>query len=164
MTHSLAAQALGPLVLGLLAAIALLPSAAMADDLLDRYQVASDAKTAQIQAFYVARVPELAQVMPVMSWDDAFAAVATCTLAGQRAERGDDGAEAYVAAMEAWAALPVNSLAGLAAGMAAVLSDDLAIALAQDCGGMDLSMQRMEDSGMLSLMQQPGVMDRLLAE
>lgn len=154
--------------LAVLAAIALLPTAAptaaLADNLLDRYGVASDAKAEQMRAFYISRVPEMADVMPEMGWDDAIAAVTACTLNGVRQARGEEAAEAYVAAMEAWAAIPVNSFGDMAEGLSGALSDDLAIRLAQDCGALDLSMQRMQDSGMMALVQQPGVMERLMAE
>jgi hypothetical protein len=148
----------------LIAALALLPGAAFADDLLDRYEVASVAKAEQMEAFYAERVPELLEVLPEMGWDDEIAAVAQCTLDGVRAERGEAGAEEYVAAMETWADVPVTSFTQMAEGQPAVLSDDLAMQLTMDCGGMDLAMERMSASGMMELIQDPSIMERLMAE
>jgi hypothetical protein len=145
-------------------ALVFLPGSLFADALMDRYQAANDAKATQMEEFYVSRVPELAGVMPEMGWDDEIAAVAACTLDGVRAERGEDGAEAYVAAMEEWATVPVTSMMTLAEGMPAVLSDDLAVRLATECGGMELGMRRMQESGMMAIIQDPEVMQRLIAE
>ena len=150
--------------LALAALLALAPLPALADALLDRWQAANVAKSDIMAAFYVSRVPEIAAVLPETGWDDQIAAVAQCTLDGVRAERGEDGAEAYVAAMEAWAAIPVTSFAGMAEGLPAVLSDELAMRLSMDCGGMDLAMERMTATGMLELIQQPDVMQRLMAD
>jgi hypothetical protein len=145
---------------------ALIPLAlpAAADDLLDRYEAASNAVQDNMIAFYETRVPELVAVMPEMGWDDELAAVAQCTLDGIRAERGEDGAEEYVAAMETWGETEITSFMTMAEGMPAVLSDDLALQLSMDCGGMDIAMERMQSSGMMELIQDPSVMERLMAE
>jgi hypothetical protein len=144
--------------------VALLPQAVLADALLDRYQAAAVTKADQMEAFFVARVPELAEVLPEMGWDDELAVVAACILDGQRAERGEAGAEAYVAALEEWALIVPTSFMTMADGMPVVLSDDLALRLNESCGGIEISMQRMQDSGMMAMIQDPAVMERLIAD
>jgi hypothetical protein len=137
---------------------------AAADALLDRYELASEALADNMTNFYQSKVPELAAVLPEMGWDDEIAAVAQCTLDGVRAARGEDGATEYVAALETWAGTPITSFVGMADGQPAVLSDALAIQLATDCGGLELGMRRMQESGMMALIQDPSVMERLMAE
>ena len=151
-----------PLALAALCALSF-PALASADALLDRNQAASTAQAQASQAFLVARVPELAAVLPPSEWTPEMIAVAECTLDGVRAERGDAGVEEFVAATEEWAAMPVTSFTGMGENMPAVLSDSLSMELAQSCGGMELAMRQMQESGMLAVLQQPDVMQRLMA-
>lgn len=151
-----------PLALAAVVAAAL-PALARADALLDRYQAASTAQATAMQAFLTERVPELAAVLPPTTWDDDSIAVARCTLDGVRAARGDAGVEAFVAATEEWAAVPVTSFGGMGANMPEVLSDSLSMELAQSCGGMELAMRQMQESGMMAVLQRPDVMERLMA-
>lgn len=148
-----------------LAALCLLslPAIAGADPLLDRYQAASTAQAEAMQAFLVDRVPELAAVLPPTGWNADAVAVARCTLDGVRAARGDAGVESFVAATETWAAMPVASFSGMADGMPEILSDALSMELAQSCGGMELALRQMQESGMMAMLQRPEVMERLMA-
>lgn len=141
----------------------LVPAFAMADDL-DRYRDATIRKTEQMQAFYTARVPEMEAALSAMDWDDETEVIAACTIDRLREERGDAGVEDYLTALEDWAEIPVTSFAGMADGMPDILADSLALDLATECGAMDLAMAKMEESGMMALIQDPSVMERLMAD
>lgn len=141
----------------------LLPGLARAD-MLDRYRDASVAQATRIHAFMIARVPEIEAVLPDTDWTPAMDAVATCTLDGIKAAKGDDGVEAYVAALEAWSATEITSMGTMADGMDPILGDALALQLTQDCGGMELAATQMRESGMIEMMSRPDVMERLMAE
>lgn len=141
----------------------LLPCLASAD-MLDRYRDASVAQATRMHEFMIARVPEIEAVLPNTDWTPEMDAVASCTLDGLRAANGDDGVEAYVAALEAWSAIEIRSMSTMADGMDPILGDALALQLAQDCGGMELAATQMRESGMLEMMTRPDVMERLMAE
>ena len=141
----------------------LLPGLARAD-LLDRYRDATVAQATRMHAFMIARVPEIAAVLPDTDWTPAMDAIATCTLDGIRAANGEDGVEAYVTALESWSATEIRSMSTMADGMDPILGDALALQLAQDCGGMELAATQMRESGMIEMMSRPDVMERLMAE
>lgn len=141
----------------------LIPSLARAD-MLDRYRDASVAQATRMQAFMVSRVPEIEAVLPDTAWTPEMDAVATCTIDGIRAVNGDAGVAAYVTALEDWAATEIRSMATMAEGMDPILSDELAMQLSMDCGGMELAQTQMQDSGMIEVMMQPEVMQALMAE
>lgn len=149
---------------GILAiAFTLIPSLTLAD-MLDRYRDASVAQATQMHEFMISRVPEIEAVLPDTDWTPEMDGVATCTLDGIRAARGDDGVEAYVVALEAWAATEIRSMGTMADGMDPILGDALALQLSQDCGGMEIAAAQMQESGMIEMMSQPDVMERLMAE
>ena len=141
----------------------LAPTLARAD-MLDRYRDASVAQAARMHEFMISRVPEIEAVLPDTTWTPEMDAVATCTIDGIRASRGDNGVEAYVAALEAWSAQDIRSMGTMADGMDPVLSDSLALQVAQDCGGMELAAAQMQNSGMIEMISRPDVMERLMAE
>ena len=58
----------------------------------------------------------------------------------------------------------MTSFTRLAEGQPAILAEPLSMTLAATCGSLALAMARMQASGMLEMMQQPGVIDRLIAE
>ena len=146
----------------LAAAILAICPPAIADEAADRYRAASEAQAAAMTAFLVSRVPDMAEVVPSPEWTDEHEAIAACTLDALRAERGEEGVEAYVAAMEEAAAIEVTSLDSMASGPA-LLADELAVRLLTECGGMDLAARQMEESGFMEMMMRPGVMEALLA-
>lgn len=150
------------LALGVLALC--LPGLARADALLDRYRDASIARAAIMTDFFVSRVPELAEVMPEIGWDDEIAVISQCLLDGIRAEQGEAGAEAYVAGMEEWATMPIASFATMNDGAPAAVADPSLLQIQMDCGALTFSQERMESSGMMGVLMQPGVMERLMAE
>jgi hypothetical protein len=141
-----------------------LPLAAQADDLLDRYKEASTLQAENMATFMVSRVPELEAVIPPAEWTDEATAVGACTIEKIRADRGQDGAEAYVAAVETMAAAEIASLSTMGENIPELLSDMYFMEVAQGCGAMDLAQRQMEESGMLAMMSDPSVMERLAAD
>jgi hypothetical protein len=162
---SRAAQAGGRPARGLSLIVALLlPGAALADPLLDRYAAASLVIEDRLFAFYVLRAPELEPVLPVMGWDEEIEAVAICTFDGIRAQQGEAGVEAFVAAFEVFAATPITSLSTFGRDQSPVLQQPLILELAQSCGSFLLTARRMQASGMTELLESdPSIADRLMA-
>ncbi len=142
----------------------MMPFAAQADDLLDRYKAASQMQAEKMSDFMIARVPELEGVIPPTEWTAEADVVGQCTVDRVRADRGEDGLEAYVAAVEEMAAVEVTSLSQMGENIPELLTDMYFMQVAQDCGAMDLAQKQMEESGMLAMMADPGVMERLAAD
>ncbi len=149
--------------LALAALAVLLPLAAHADAMLDRYIAASTTQAEAMQSFLVSRVPDLADVLPPTEWGDEEVAVAQCTLDGIRDARGEAGVEEFVAATEMMAATPITSFGSIGAGAPEILTDDLSMQLTQDCGGMELAMRQMQESGLMEKLQDPAIMQALMA-
>jgi hypothetical protein len=148
-----------------LTALALtVPMIAHADDMLDRYKAASVQQAENMAAFMVARVPELADVIPPAEWTDAATEVGICTMDRIRTDRGADGLEAYVVAVEAMAAAPITSLATMGENIPELLTDMYFMDVAEDCGAMALAQTQMAESGMLAMISDPSVMERLAAD
>lgn len=146
----------------MIAAFALLPSLALADQL-DRLIVATDKLTALTFAFYTDRVPELKGALPDMSIDAEMSAAMQCMLDQIERDGGTGTAEVYVASMERLAdTLVINSLEDMG-NMMGDLDQQLAMDAMMNCGQMEISMRRMQESGLFEAMQKPGVMEALLA-
>lgn len=142
----------------------LVPAVAQADDLMDRYKAASQLQAQRMADFMISRVPEFEGVIPAAEWTPEAEIVGACILDKVRADRGDDGAEAYVAAIEAFAEPEITSLSGMGENIPELLTDMYFMDVAIGCGGMDLAQQQMDDSGMTAMMADPAVMERLAAE
>lgn len=147
----------------LLAAIAA-PALAQGSEALDRLEAASEEMNRNFEAFYVSRVPALAGVMPDAEWDEAYRDMGRCLLRRMEEERGAEGVEEYLAAMEAYAAKPVETFSDMTSGQPRLLRDEVAIAVGQECGVIEIAMARMRDSGFLEAIGRPGVMERVMAD
>jgi hypothetical protein len=150
-------------VLGLWLIAAASAGMAEADDL-DRLQIASEGVARQMNTFLLSRVPDLAGILPPVDWQAEERAVARCTLDGIAAEKGAEGVEAYVAGMERWAAAPIRTMNDRAAAMPRIMTDDLVMILADQCGAMKLAERRAAESGWAEAAQRPEVMAALWAE
>ena len=144
----------------------LLASPALADghaDALARMETGTVAMTANLLDFYESRVPELAEVRPDMTWDDAYRTAGQCVLDGLAAHGGDAAVAAYLAALETYAAADFDSFTDLTTKMPDTLADPVALELSSSCGMIGLGTARMEASGLNAAFQADGVMDRVLA-
>lgn len=139
----------------------------MADDLLDRLEVATEQIGENQGKFYVSRVPELAEKLPEWEWDDEIRSANKCVLDGIEEEKGREIAEAYVTGLEIDAKIPITSMAQLSDqnNIPPVLRDgQTLIALSQKCNIMEISAARLKESGFWDEMMNPEVMEKLVGE
>ncbi|MFZ5963986.1 hypothetical protein ACOXXX_13635 [Thalassococcus sp. BH17M4-6] len=141
--------------------LALSPGLALADEMLERLEVANEAAADQLVSFYEERLPEHTDKIPDFSWDAETREASACVLDNIRTVGGDQAVEAYVKAAEAWAAVKITSLDTIAQNVPAVLVSPLAIELGQRCGASEIAISKMEASGFSELMKQPGILERL---
>ncbi len=148
--------------LPLIASICIFPTIALADQV-DRLAAATDILSAKMTAFYVSRVPELAEVMPDFTVDAEMRAALACTLEIYEAEIGPAATEAYVASVEEEsAALQITDLTGVGSVLGDI-DEALVIRAMTECGQIEIAMRRMQQSGLWEAMQKPGVMEALMA-
>lgn len=139
-----------------------------ADDLLERLEAASEAIGAEQGRFYVSRVPELEDKLPSWEWDTEIREASACVLQGIEDAKGRAVAEAYVAGLERDAQREITSMTQLSDSSsipAELQGDDRTIInLMQSCNTMDISAQKLKESGFWDALQDPGVMQRLVAD
>lgn len=151
--------------LAMTTALALLPGFAAAQDAaIDRIAAANVAMAQQMEGFYLSRAPELEGKMPDYTWDAELRDAGSCFVEGYREERGDDGLDAYLTAMETWAATDITSFEQLNFGMPDVLTEPLPQRLTQECGVMEISIRRAQESGFIEALSDPEIMGRIMAE
>ncbi len=148
-----------------LAAALCLPCApALAQPEVERLEIASEAASANFQAFAVARIPELAGTMTPFIWDDEMRAVGTCTLGILRRDGGDLAVSTYLAEMEAFAVTTVTSLEQFGEGPSRTLTNDLSWEIADTCNAIEVTMRLMEASGFAGVLTDPANVARLSAQ
>ncbi|MEJ6392521.1 hypothetical protein V8J82_04585 [Gymnodinialimonas sp. 2305UL16-5] len=144
-----------------LAAFAL-PAAAQSE--LERLETASEAAGQNMATFMIARAPQLEPVMVDWEWDEEMREVGQCTLNEIRSVGGDQAATDYVVAMEAFATTQITSMEQMGAATPVPLNEDVAMTIATTCRAMEVSMRRMEESGMMQMMMDPATMQALMSE
>ena len=150
--------------LTLATALALLPGLALAQGSdVDRIAAANMAMAEQMEDFYLGRVPELEGKMPDHSWNDEMRAAGECFVTRYKDERGAEGLEEYLTAMEGWAETEITSFEQLTFGMPDILTEDLPQRLTQDCGVMEISIQRAQESGFIEALSDPEIMGRIMS-
>lgn len=150
----------------LTAIVVLAPHFASADghaDALARMQSSTEAMTDNLLDFYEARAPELAEVRPDMSWDDAFRTAGQCVLDGLQSHGGDAAVATYLAALEDFATVEIETFTDLTSKMPDALADPKTLEFSSSCGMIALGTTRMEASGLNEAFQDPTVMERVLA-
>jgi hypothetical protein len=145
------------------ALVGLAAAPALAQSELEQLETLSEAAAQNMEDFFVGRVPELAEVMVDWEWDDEMREVAGCTMDRLREEGGDQAVTDYIAAMEVFSATEITSFDQIASDTPQPFNPDIAMQVATDCRAMEVSMQRMQESGMFDAMMAPGVMQRLMA-
>jgi hypothetical protein len=152
---------------GLLTAL-VLSSSVLADDLLDRLETATEIMGEKQGTFYLSRVPELTGKMPDWTWDEEIRTASACVLTGIENAKGRKVAEAYVAALEKDAKQPITSIGQLSdqSSLPKELTgnDRTIISLMESCRTMEISTSRLKESGFWDAMQDPNVIQRLVAE
>ncbi len=151
--------------LALTTAFALLPVLAAAqEDPVDRIAAANIAMAEQMEAFFLSRAPELEDRMPDHSWNDEMRAAGECFVAGYEEEQGKEGLDAYITAMETWSETEITSFEQMNFGMPEILTDPLPQRLSQECGVIEISVRRAQESGFIEALSDPEIMGRVMAE
>lgn len=115
-------------------AIAALAGPAFADaELAARYTAASEAMRAPLSAMFAGCAPG-APEMPERLGDEATDAAQACVIETAIERHGRPFAEALVTEAEAFAALPMSTLADMANNAGEVTTDDRTLAIVQECG------------------------------
>ena len=143
-------------------------SAAQADDLLDRLEVATEQYGRNQGAFYVSRAPELKDKMPPWEWDEEIRTASGCVLDGIENAKGRAVAEAYVTGIEKDSKVEITSIAQLGdeSSLPAELrgDDKTLLNLLESCGTLDVSAVRLKESGFWDAMMDPKIQEKLLAD
>lgn len=139
-----------------------------ADQLLDRLETATELLGAKHGEFYLAKLPELNGKIPDWNWDDEIRAASACVLNGIRKAKGAKVAEAYVRGIELDAEREILSMSQMRdqSNMPRELQgeDQTIINLMQECGTLEISAERLQDSGLWDELIKPGTMEKLTAE
>ena len=141
----------------------ILTASTAAADPLERLIVATEALSEKANAFYISRVPALEGKLPDMTIDDELRTALSCALDSIVTEGGPDMQAAYVESMEEMATRDITTMSDLQE-MPDVVPDDILFAAMSECGMMEITAQRMQDSGFWEAMQDPGVLEALMAE
>lgn len=144
--------------------LALFAAPALAQSELDRLEAATLAASGNLETFLTTLAPELADVMPDWTWDEALRAAADCTLDAVRAEGGDAAVTSYISSMEVFAETPITSMQQMATATPVPINADFAARAGQTCGSAEIAMRRMQESGMMEAMMDPAVMSRLIGQ
>ncbi|MEQ9259568.1 MAG: hypothetical protein RIG84_10745, partial [Roseovarius sp.] len=152
----------------LLTALVTLPAAALADSQLERMEAISEEMNEVMMVMMVNEAaangadPEpLRAAMPDLTWDDAMREAGSCMLDEYTSEIGSDGVDEMLAKMEEFS-VEMGEMGANGATMSELgdTSDMLpegitmqrSAEITQDCGMMQLQMQRMEASGFMDAM------------
>ncbi|MFT7525567.1 MAG: hypothetical protein ACI9LY_000703 [Arenicella sp.] len=139
-----------------------------ADDLLDRLELATEQIGAKQGAFYLSRIPSLADKMPDWNWDDEIREASSCVLTGIEKAKGRRVAQAYVSGLEKDAIQTYDSVGKLSDQSNTpkeLLGSDQTISnLLQACKMIDISAARLKESGMWDELLKPEVMAKLVEE
>ena len=139
-----------------------------ADDLLDRLELATEQIGAKQGAFYLSRVPSLADKMPDWNWDEEIREASSCVLKGIEKAKGRKVAQAYVKGLEKDAIKTYDSISKLSDQSNTpkeLLGDDQTIFnLMQTCKSIEISATRLKESGMWDELLKPEVMAKLVEE
>jgi hypothetical protein len=136
--------------------------AAFAQSDLDRLATATEAASANLEAFFVSRVPSLAEAMPDWTFDEEMRDAGACTLDAVREREGDDAVEQYLTSLEAFAVLEITSMQQMALETPVPIDADTGMAIAQACGSDEIAMRRMQESGFMEAMMDPNTMMALM--
>ncbi len=151
------------LISPLIAATCLFPTFALADQV-QRLSAANDIIQEKMEVFYVSRVPELAGKMPDMTLDTEMETALRCTLDMFDAEGGAGTAERYVTSLEQVAQdFELTGLDQIDSVMGDI-DEALGLKALQSCGMFDISMRRMQASGMMEALSNPDVIQRLMSD
>lgn len=148
-----------------LSLLALTANIAFADELLDRLEIATERLGALQGAFYARRVPALRDKMPSWDWDEEIRDASKCVLDGIEKSKGRRIAEAYVSGIEKTSQKEITTFSQLSDSSSIppelLGNDQTIIRLMQQCRTMEISAERLKESGFWDEMLKPEVMSKL---
>ncbi|MEJ6392514.1 hypothetical protein V8J82_04550 [Gymnodinialimonas sp. 2305UL16-5] len=140
-----------------LAALAIcVPMAAVAQSNLDRFEALSEQMTALTYQGLVEQVPALEGQLPSVEWDRPMRRAGRCALRAYERSVGEDGVTAMLNELERAIATasPSDILTGsFEAGVPAGLTANEVQTINNDCGMVELQMQRLAESGAMQALQ-----------
>ncbi|MGR3466463.1 MAG: hypothetical protein ACU0CI_01175 [Shimia sp.] len=141
-----------------------LPTAALAETQLERLEALSEQGSEVMMEMMIREITAegadpapLQAAIPDMTWDDAFRDAGRCMLDAYTAELGSDGVDEMLDSLEAmYADLDDARLEDLEDldPTGGKLSEEVQVRVTRECGFMELSMARMEESGFMAAMMQ----------
>lgn len=139
------------------AVFAALPISAEAQSRLDRMEALSVQLGGLMNEVFLLEAPQLADVMPDPAWDGPMRDAHRCMLDAYETEVGGAAVDDMLDQMEQ--IVPTLTAQGLLdegmeidVGTPPGMSDDRAQAIVRECGIIELTMQRMQESGMMEAM------------
>jgi hypothetical protein len=140
----------------LAAALVALPLAASAQSQLDRFEALSEQMTALTYEGIAEQVPALQGQLPSAEWDRPMRRAGRCALRAYEETVGEAGIDAMLDELEAaiGAAQPADILNGtFSAGVPEGLTNQDVQRINNDCGMVELQMQRLAESGAMQALQ-----------
>lgn len=141
---------------GLVTALMTLPLAASAQSQLERFETLSERMTQLTYQGLAQQVPALNGVLPTADWDRPMRRAGRCAIRAYERAVGDDGVEAMLVELESaiGSAQPADLLNGtFEAGVPEGLSNQDVQRINNDCGMVELQMQRLAESGAMQALQ-----------
>ena len=132
------------------------PVAAQAQSQLDRFEALSEQMTELTYQGLAEQVPALAGVLPTADWDRPMRRAGRCAMRGYERAVGEDGVEAMLVELESaiGAARPSDIIDGsFSAGVPEGLTAQDVQRINNDCGMIELQMERLAESGAMQALQ-----------
>lgn len=142
--------------MALAAALLTLPLAAQAQSQLDRFEVLSERMTELTYQGLVEQVPALDGVLPSAEWDRPMRRAGRCAIRRYENAVGEAGVEAMLVELETAidTARPSDILDGtFSAGVPQGLTNQDVQRINNDCGMIELQMERLAQSGAMQALQ-----------
>ncbi len=144
------------LSVSLAAALFTLPLAAQAQSQLERFEALSEQMTQLTYQGLAEQVPALNGVLPSVEWDRPMRRAGRCAIRGYEDAVGDAGVEAMLVELESaiGSAQPSDILDGtFSAGVPQGLTNQDVQRINNDCGMIELQMERLAESGAMQALQ-----------
>ncbi len=141
---------------GLVAALITLPLAASAQSQLDRFEALSERMTQLTYQGLAEQFPQINGLLPSAEWDRPMRRAGRCALRAYEDEVGEAGVIAMLNELETAiaSARPSDMFDGsFSAGVPEGLSAQDVQRINTECGGTELQMQRLAESGVMQALQ-----------
>lgn len=144
----------------LLICLLTLSFSAIASSQLDRLQEAQQTLAAKAKAHASKQAPRVAALMPDMSWDAEYRAAMQCYLNQVESRHGASAVSQYLSDLEAFVAQDFTSFSALNKAPSG-LNDDEMFPVSTECGVIEISKKRMQESGYNAIFSDPELMQEL---